>query len=99
MILIASSMLVGSTSEQLCFRCFQVNASPQHSLKTGFNNCREGLMAPELLYSLLASTTMLGCWLGFRVGVVLGSAGGAAGDFSHCKLLIRASGLTHSGFF
>lgn len=35
-------------------------------------------MAPELLYSLLASTTMVGCWLGFRVGVVLGSAGGAA---------------------
>lgn len=53
-------------------------------------------MAPELLYSLLASTTMLGCWLGLRVGVVLGSAGGAAGNKSHCKLLVCASGVTHS---
>ena len=47
--------------------------------------CRNAVMAPELLYSLLASTTMLGCWVGFRVGVLLGSAGGAAGTESlHC---------------
>ena len=37
-------------------------------------------MAPEVLYTLLASTTMMGCWLGLRVGIVLGSAGGAAGS-------------------
>ena len=78
--MIASSMLVDCVSIQLCFQCFQVIASPQHTLENGLFYCREGPMAPELLYSLLASTTMLGCWLGFRVGVVLGSAGGAAGD-------------------
>ena len=38
-------------------------------------------MAPEVLYTLLASTTMMGCWLGLRIGIVLGSAGGAAGSF------------------
>ncbi len=48
-------------------------------------------MAPELLYSLLASTTMLGCWVGLRVGLVLGSAGGAGGTVSgnlvlHCAV-------------
>ena len=37
-------------------------------------------MAPEVLYTLLASTTMMGCWLGLRIGIVLGSAGGAAGS-------------------
>ena len=48
-------------------------------------------MAPEVLYTLLAGTTMRGCWLGLRGGIVLGSAGGAAGQ---CRILPIAIACT-----
>ena len=46
-------------------------------------------MAPEVLYTLLASTTMMGCWMGLRVGIVLGSAGGAAGSFRLLPIVLK----------
>jgi hypothetical protein len=37
-------------------------------------------MSPELLYSLLAGAVGTGAWLGIRVGMLLGAAGGVAGS-------------------
>lgn len=37
-------------------------------------------MSPELLYGLLAGAVGTGAWLGIRIGMLLGAAGGVAGS-------------------
>lgn len=45
-------------------------------------------MAPELLYSLLAGATVTGCWLGLRVGMFLGAAGGVPTLWAHPNMFV-----------
>jgi hypothetical protein len=48
-------------------------------------------MAPEIFYSLLAGATLTGCWLGLRIGMVLGAAFGKLLDNSYAVGLQCAS--------